>query len=91
MEIYGVDGVLYADNRNDLRIRMSKGYDGYNEDFFNLVERQEPIDDPFALFAAVIKNEFTLKPFDLSSLKNNMIVIEILEAARKSSKTKIPI
>jgi len=88
MEIYGVDGVLYADNRNNLRMRISEGYDGYKEESFKLEERQAPLDDPFALFAAVIKNEIVLKPFDLSSLENNMIVMEILEAAKESALTK---
>lgn len=88
MEIYGLNGVLYADNRNTLRIRISEGYDGYKEESFDLEERKVPMDDPFALFAAVIKNEIVLNPFDLSSLANNMIVMEILEAARKSAKTK---
>jgi len=88
MEIYGLNGVLFADNRNDLRIRIAEGYDGYKEESFSLEERQTPLDDPFALFAAVIKNEIVLKPFDLSSLENNMIVMEILEAAKKSAITK---
>ena len=88
MEIYGLDGVIYADNRNNLRVRLAEGYDGYKEESYNLEERQGPLDDPFALFAAVIKNEIILKPFDLSSLKNNMIVMEILDAARKSANTK---
>ena len=88
MEIYGLIGVLYADNRNNLRIRIAEGYDGYKEESYNLEERQAPLDDPFALFAAIIKNEIILKPYDLSSLKNNMIVMEILEAAQKSAKTK---
>lgn len=88
MEIYGVDGVLYADNRNNLRIRISEGYDGYKEESFNLEERQAPLDDPFALLAAVIRNEIVLNPYDLSSLENNMIVMEILEAAKKSAINK---
>ena len=88
MEIYGVDGVLYADNRNNLRLRISEGYDGYEEESFKLEERQVPLDDPFALFAAVIKNKIQLKPYDLSSLENNMIVMEILEAAKNSAKNK---
>jgi predicted dehydrogenase len=88
MEIYGLDGVLYADNRNNLRIRISEGYDGYKEESFVFEERQTPLNDPFALFAAVINNENVLKPFDLSSLENNMIVMEILEAAKESAKTK---
>ena len=88
MEIYGLDGVLYADNRNDLRVRIAEGYDGYKEESYNLKEREAPFDDPFALFAAVINNKITLNPYDLSSLENNMIVMEILEAARKSAQTQ---
>jgi len=88
MEIYGLNGVLYADNRNNLRIQISEGYDGYKEESFHLEERQAPWDDPFALFAAVIQNEVTLLPFDLSTLENNMVVMEILEAAKESAKTQ---
>lgn len=88
MEIYGLNGAIYADNRNSLRVRIAEGYDGYKEESYTLEERPVPLDDPFALFAAVIKNEIILNPFDLTSLENNMIVMEILEAARKSAKTK---
>jgi predicted dehydrogenase len=88
MEIYGVNGVIYADNRNQLRLRISEGYDGYSEKSFLLEERQAPFNDPFSLFAGVIKNEISLPPFDLSSLENNMIVMEILDAAIRSAKAK---
>ena len=57
------------------------------EKSFKLENREPPFNDPFALFAAVINKEITLKPFSLSSLENNMIVTEILEAARKGAKT----
>ena len=88
MEIYGLTGVLYADDRHTLRMRIAEGYDGFKEETYKLEERPVPFDDPFALFAAVINNEIVLKPYDLSSLENNMIVMEILEAARKSAKSK---
>jgi len=88
MEIYGLNGAIFADNRNKLRVRIAEGYDGYEEESYHLEERQAPLNDPFALFAAVIRNEIVLPPFDLSSLENNMIVMEILEAARKSAQTK---
>ena len=88
MEIYGLKGAIYADNRNTLRVRIAEGYDGFQEESFQLEERGAPLDDPFALLAAVIKNEITLQPYDLSSLENNMIVMEILEAARESATTQ---
>ena len=86
MEVYGKNGVIYADNRNDLRIRIAEGYDGYKETKSRLNERPSPYNDPFALFAAVIKKEISLLPYDLSSLENNMIVMQILDAARLSAK-----
>lgn len=88
MEIYGLRGVLYADNRNKLRKRIAEGYDGYKEELYNLEERPAPVNDPFALLAAVVKKEIMLQPYDLSSLENNMIVMEILDAARKSARVK---
>lgn len=87
MEIYGEKGVVYSDNRHDLRIRISKGYDDYTEQISKLEERDEPFHDPFSFFAAVINNEIKIKPNDLSSLENNLVVMEILEAAKKSART----
>lgn len=86
MEIYGVKGAIYADDGNSIRVRISEGYSDYKEESFKLEMREPPFHDPFALFAAVINNNIVLKPFALSSLENNMIVTEILEAARKSAK-----
>ena len=86
MEIYGEKGVVYADNRHDLRLRIGEGYDGYDETTMKLPEREAPFDDPFALLAAVIKKDLKLPEFDLNSLENNMIVVEILDAAKESAK-----
>ncbi|MGI9530569.1 Gfo/Idh/MocA family protein [Lutimonas sp.] len=88
MEVYGLKGAIYADNRNSLRVRIAEGYDEYEEKSYILEERQKPMDDPFSLFAAVINKEIELRDYDLSSLENNMIVMEILEAARESAKLK---
>ncbi len=87
MEIYGLTGAIFADNRNDLRVRIAEGYDGFKEQTYKLEELESPLNDPFALLAAVTEEEITLQPYHLSSLENNMIVIEILDAARKSAKT----
>ena len=86
MELYGLTGAIYADNRNTLRIRMAEGYDGYDEEKLVLEERPAPHNDPFSLLAAVVRGTISLPPHDLSSLENNMVVVEILEAAQKSAK-----
>jgi len=87
MEIYGLKGAIYADNRHDLRIRKAEGYDGFDETSYRLEEREPPYNDPFSFFSAVVRGKITLKPYDLSSLENNMIVMEILDAAISSAKT----
>ena len=85
MELYGLTGAIYADNRNALRVRMAEGYDGFQEEQHALEERTAPHNDPFSLLAAVVRGKVTLDPTDLSALENNMTVMEILDAARESA------
>ncbi|MBB4080762.1 putative dehydrogenase [Lewinella aquimaris] len=85
MEIYGLQGVIYADNRQDLRVRKPVGYDGFTEEEYTLDDRSTPYDDPFSYLAAVIDGRVEVKPTDLSALQNNMIVMEILDAAVRSA------
>lgn len=42
------------------------------EETYELEELNAPMNDPFALLAAVVRGELTLPPFDLNSLENNM-------------------
>jgi predicted dehydrogenase len=85
MELYGLTGVLYSDNRSNLRMRDAKGYDDFTEEAMQLPELKKPYHDPFAFFAAVVQAKLTPQVYDLSSLENNLLVMEILEAARKSA------
>ena len=87
MEIYGLTGAIYADNRHDIRLRIAEGYDGFQESTLKLEERESPLDDPFAYLAAVIRGDLEPAQYDLSSLENNLIVMEILDAAVRSAKT----
>ncbi len=82
MEIYGKDGYVICDNSTNLRFRLSENDSEYQK---KLDERSSPFNDPFSFFAAIIKNKITLPKYDLSSLENNMIVMEILEAANESA------
>ncbi|WP_317197142.1 Gfo/Idh/MocA family protein [Algoriphagus marincola] len=85
MEIHAEKGVIYADNRNQLRTRLAKGYDGFQEQVFNLPELPPPYPDPFLMLKAVVRGELDLPNFDLYSLENNLLVMEILEAAKESA------
>lgn len=78
IEIYGKTGWLIAD-RNEAKLKASA---------------KSPIDitsgyesgDPFKYLTGVVHGDIKLLPTDLSSLENNVIVVEILEAAKKSAK-----
>lgn len=83
MELYGQTGYAIAD-RNELKVKTQQDQKEKSESIPSL---SKPYHDPFAYFAAVVRKEIEIKPADLSSLPNNMIVMEILEAAKKSAKT----
>jgi predicted dehydrogenase len=87
MEVYGLTGAVYSDNSQDVRVRIAKGYDGYDETTEKLPKFESPLRGPFSYFNAVIKADIEVLPTDLSALENNMIVVEILDAARKSAKS----
>ncbi len=86
MVVYGLYGAVYADNRHDLRLRMAEGYDGFKETTETLPERNAPFNDPFLYLRAVVRGELDPGPFDLSSLENNLVVMEILDAAMRSAR-----
>ncbi len=88
MEIYGENGALLVDNASQLRIRISEVYDGFSEELVTLQKRLAPFDDPFSVFASVIRGTLQLEPFDPYSLENNLITMEILSAAKKSARTQ---
>jgi predicted dehydrogenase len=85
MEIYGENGYIMADNKNEMRIK--------NRTRANELKRKvtadniELYEDPFSYFVDVIRNKITMKNYDPYSIENNMIVIKILDAARESAKT----
>ena len=87
LEIYGLLGTIIADNRHQLRIRIAEGYDGYDEKTLQLEERDPPYHDPFVFLRALIRDDRQMPEYDLSSLENNMVVMEILEAAIRSAES----
>jgi predicted dehydrogenase len=81
MELYGQTGYVLAPRRDLLRIRKS----GADESELHLFPPPTPgpLSDEIAYLAAVVRGE--LKPSGPSSLEVNMIVTEILDAARESA------
>ena len=83
MEVYGRTGYAHALNATDLRVRQQKDS---SENTSTAKARPAPYDDPFTYLAAVVRGTISVNPNDLSALKNNMIVMEVLDAARRSAK-----
>lgn len=85
MEIYGESGYVITRDHTDMLVRSQKMN---QERTMKVTARDIPVyEDPFSYFADVINGRITLSDYDLYSLKNNVTVVKILEAARKSSKT----
>jgi len=82
IEIYGQHGYMFAD-RNGLKKRTTETR---KEESETVPPPPAPYQDPFAYLAAAVRGKITVKPTDLSSLQNNMIVVEILDAAKRSAK-----
>lgn len=82
MEVYGTRGYVVAD-RNGIRLKPSAEAPEMVE---AVPARPRPYNDPFAYLAAVVRGEIRPEPSDLSALENNLIVVEILDAARRSAK-----
>jgi predicted dehydrogenase len=81
MEIYGRTGQVLTVGLNGLRVRLA----GKPEEIRQGPAIPTPGDDFLRYFAAVVGGE--IKPSGLSSLRNNVVVVEILDAARRSAAT----
>jgi predicted dehydrogenase len=84
MHIYGTTGYAFIDDAETIRYRLNEKSP---ESVKKISPTEAPFNDPFTFFAAAINGDTKVSPTDLSSLEINKVVVEILEAARKSSKT----
>jgi predicted dehydrogenase len=81
MEIYGQTGYILAPRRDLLKVRQANA----QESDVPVPPLTAPNNDSLSYLAAVVRGE--IRPSGLSSLEVNLIVTEILDAARKSSQT----
>jgi predicted dehydrogenase len=81
MEVYGATGYVHTVRSDGLRVRLP----GKPEEMREAPALPAPEDDFLRYFAAVLRGE--VQPSGLSSLENNLIVTEILDAARRSAET----
>lgn len=83
MEIYGRTGYLLVPRRDSLRVRKA----GSEESALELPAPpgSGPLADQLSYLAAVVRGE--VQPSGLASLEVNLVVTEILDAARESAQT----
>ncbi|MDP8242703.1 MAG: Gfo/Idh/MocA family oxidoreductase [Candidatus Hinthialibacter antarcticus] len=81
MDVYGTNGSIKALNNDNALIKIG----GEKENPLATKALAAPHHNPLAYFKAVVRG--AVKPGGLSSLQNNLIVNEILDAARRSAKT----
>lgn len=84
MEVYGKTGYVFCRNGKDMQW-MENEKSGAKP--VKAAADQKAVSDPFAYLHKVIRDGYRDTPFNLSSPENNQIVVQILEAARQSSKT----
>jgi len=85
MEIYGEDGFVIAVNNHDLRLK-GKGMTAEKDEKVTASD-VAVYEDPFSYFADVILGKIQVPRYGLYSLENNLQVVKILDAARKSART----
>jgi predicted dehydrogenase len=81
MEIYGASGYVWVPHPDTLRVRRPNSAEAE----VTPPPLTGPNADPLSYLAAVVRGE--LKPQGLSSLEVNVVVTEILDAARDSART----
>ena len=83
MAVYGKHGYVICENGEDMLI-MANEKDGPKP--YKADPLPKGIHDPFAYFSRLVKEDYPEKPFDLGAMENNLIVVQILEAAKHASK-----
>ncbi len=79
LEVYGDQGFVIAENRDETRVRVAKG----EERRAKAPPLPTSQSNVLSYLMAVVRGE--IKPEGLSSLSNNLVVTEILDAARRSA------
>jgi predicted dehydrogenase len=81
LEVYGQTGYAIATGGDSLKVRLP----GRAEAARPLADLPAAARDSISYFTGVARGEY--KPAGLNSLENNMVVVEILDAARESVRT----
>lgn len=82
MEVYGSKAYAIAEDPTTVKFRSNENSP---EEEINLNSREAPFNDPFSYLAAVVTGKIYVDKNNLYGLPINLVVVEILEAAKKSA------
>ena len=84
MEVYGTEGYLVCKNGQDMTVMRNREKAAMS---VTAPKLRSGMDDPFAYLEEVVSGKLVVPPYSPSSLENNLIVMQILEAAKESART----
>lgn len=85
MEVYGENGYIITTDNTLMRVRRAAAR---TEEELEVTTAEVPVyTDPFSYFADVIRGKIKVTPWSLYSLENNLMVVRILDAARRSAQS----
>ena len=87
MTIYGDNGDIYQ--RTGTRMDTLIGEEVTTD--VDVPKLEQPYNDAFRYLKAVVRGDIKMQPYDLGGLENNVLVVEILEAAKKSASTGLAV
>ena len=83
MEIYGKTGYIVTTDNVHMRVRINE----QSPEQMLVIDKDKAIaQNPFSFFASVVRGNLKLAPNDPSSLKLNLVAMEILESAVRSAR-----
>ena len=85
MEIYGTTGYILTSDNVHMKIKTSEQS---QEQLLEIDSDKAIAKNPFSFFASVVREKIKLESNDPSSLSLNLVAMEILDAAIRSSKEK---
>jgi predicted dehydrogenase len=83
MHVYGREGAIFVDNARDMRYSARRD----NGKFTPVADLPAVPRSSYAYLDDVLAGRTAVAPNDLSALENNLVVMEILDAARRSAAT----
>jgi predicted dehydrogenase len=84
MAIYGSNGYIITKDNNNMK---AKGKAGAEQEYKLTPQETNTYTSPFLYFADAIRKKISIPSFGTYSMENNLIVVKILDAARRSAQS----